>query len=106
MGGTASAGLGLCEAEQVVHARYEVFGERVQHTHPAPLDISSLAARAAAHPGQVVAVEALWDGDTGHNWFVLLVAILDNPSGEGPLATVHHRPGGPPPGTAAVPTAA
>ncbi|MEV0375731.1 hypothetical protein AB0I10_39355 [Streptomyces sp. NPDC050636] len=94
-------GLGLREAEQVVHARYEVFTERVRHTQPDPLDVSSLAARAAAHPGRVAAVEALWDGDTVHDWFVLLVAVLVNPSGEGHLATVHHRPDGPPPGAAA-----
>ncbi|MFI7413679.1 hypothetical protein ACIBU0_33985 [Streptomyces sp. NPDC049627] len=94
-------GLGLHEAEQVVHARYETLGDRVQHTAPDPLDVSSLAARAAAHPGRVAAVEALWDGDTVHDWFVLLVAVLDDPAGEGPLATVHHRPGGPPVGTAA-----
>ncbi|MET8030299.1 hypothetical protein [Streptomyces avermitilis] len=40
-------------------------------------------------------VEALWDGDTFHDWFVLLVAVLDDPAGEGRLATVHHRVGGP-----------
>lgn len=95
-------GLGLREAEQVVHARYTVLGERVRHTQPDPLDVSSLTARAAAHPGRVAAIEALWDGDTVHDWFVLLLAILDDPSGEGHLATVYHRRGGPPPGTAAV----
>ncbi|WP_031511388.1 hypothetical protein [Streptomyces megasporus] len=94
-------GLGLREAEQVVHARYEALGDRVQRTPPDPLDLPSLAARAAALPGRVVAVEALWDGDTVHGWFVVLVAVLDDPAGEGHLATVHHRPGGPPPGTAA-----
>jgi hypothetical protein len=57
-------GLGLCEDEQVVHARYESFGDRVRCTQPDPLDVSSLAARAGAYPGQVAAVEALWDGDT------------------------------------------
>ncbi|MGW4034404.1 hypothetical protein ACWEFL_34780 [Streptomyces sp. NPDC004838] len=94
-------GLGLREAEQVVHARYEVLGDRVRYTRPDPLDVSSLAARAAAHPGRVAAVEALWDGDTVHDWFVLLIAVLDDPSGEGHLATVRHRTGEPPPGTAA-----
>ncbi|MFB7109447.1 hypothetical protein [Streptomyces sp. NPDC056190] len=94
-------GLGLREAEQVVHARYEIYGDRVRRTQPDPLDVSSLAARAGAHPGRVAAVEALWDGDTIHDWFVLLIAVLDDPSGEGHLATVYHRTGGPPPGTAA-----
>ncbi|MEV8314740.1 hypothetical protein AB0Q95_11260 [Streptomyces sp. NPDC059900] len=94
-------GLGLREAEGVVHARYEFLGERVQRTPPDPLDLPSLAARAAALPGEVAAVEALWDGDTVHDWFVLLVAVLDDPPEDGYLATVYHRPGGPPPGPAA-----
>ncbi|MFG3350306.1 hypothetical protein ACGF1Z_35310 [Streptomyces sp. NPDC048018] len=94
-------GLGLHEAERVVHLRYEVLGEQVQRTPPDPLDAPSLVARAAALPGRVAAVEALWDGDTVHDWFVLLVAVLDAPEGEGHLATVHHRPDGSPPGVAA-----
>ncbi|MGW7408552.1 hypothetical protein ACWGI9_33520 [Streptomyces sp. NPDC054833] len=94
-------GLGVIDAERVVHSRYEVLGDRVRRTQPDPLDVTSLAARAAAHPGRVAAVEALWDGDTVHDWFVLLVAVLEDPSGEGHLATVYHRAGGPPPGAAA-----
>lgn len=89
-------GVGLYEAERVVHARYEALGDRVQRTPPDPLDLSSLAARAAVLPGCVAAVEALWDGDTVHDWFVLLVAVLDAPDGEGHLATVYHRPDGAP----------
>ncbi|MDX3486833.1 hypothetical protein [Streptomyces sp. ID05-18] len=94
-------GVGLHEAERVVHARYEALGDRVQRTPPDPLDLPSLAARAAALPGRVTAVEALWDGDTVHGWFVLLVAVLDAPEGEGHLATVYHRSDGPPPGVVA-----
>jgi hypothetical protein len=94
-------GVGLHEAEQVVLARYEALGDRVQRTPPDPLDLPSLAARAAALPGRVAAVEALWDGDTVHGWFVLLVAVLDTSEGEGHLATVYHRPDSPPPGVAA-----
>jgi hypothetical protein len=94
-------GVGLHEAERVVHARYEALGDRVQRTPPDPLDIPSLAGRAAALPGRVAAVEAMWDGDTVHDWFVLMVAVLDSPEGEGHLATVYHRPDGSPPGVAA-----
>ncbi|MEU6669639.1 hypothetical protein [Streptomyces sp. NPDC046727] len=94
-------GLGVPEAERVVHARYEALGDRVRRTPPDPLDVTSLAARALAQPGRVAAIEALWDGDTVHDWFVLLVAVLEEPSGEGHLATVLHRRGGPAPGTAA-----
>jgi len=94
-------GVGLHEAEQMVHARYEALGDRVQRTPPDPLDLPSLAARAAVLPGRVAAVEALWDGDTVRGWFVLLVAVLDAPDGESHLATVCHRPDGSPPGVAA-----
>jgi hypothetical protein len=94
-------GVGLHEAERVVHARYEALGDRVERTPPDPLDLPSLVARAEALPGRVVAVEAFWDGDTVHDWFVLLVAVLDAPDGEGHLATLYHRSDGPPPGVAA-----
>lgn len=73
----------------------------MRRTPPDPLDLPALAARAAALPGRVAAVEALWDGDTTHDWFVLLVAVLDSPAGEGRLATVHRRPDGSAPGAAA-----
>ncbi|MFF8958005.1 hypothetical protein [Streptomyces sp. NPDC014894] len=94
-------GLGLHEAELVVHKRYEALGDRVRFRPPDPLDVRSLAARAAALPGRVTAVEAVWDGDTVHDWFVLLVAVLERPAGEGSLATVHHGPGGSAPAPAA-----
>lgn len=94
-------GVGLHEAERAVHARYEALGDRVRRTPPDPLDLPSLAARAADAPGRVVAVEAIWDGDTVHDWFVLLIAVLDSPEGESRLATVLHRRDGPPPGAAA-----
>ncbi|GHH83466.1 hypothetical protein [Streptomyces capitiformicae] len=94
-------GLDLCEAQKIVHTRYEALVDRVRHTPPDPLDVPSLTARAAAHPGRVAAIEALWDGDTVHGWFVDLVAVLEDPEGEARLATVHHRPEGPSPATAA-----
>ncbi len=94
-------GMRLYEAEQVVNARYEALGDRVQRAAPDPLDVSSLATRAAALTGRVVAVEALWDGDTRHGWFVELVAVLDDLPGEGRLATVHCHPDGSLPGATA-----
>ncbi|MET9774651.1 hypothetical protein ABZ023_10330 [Streptomyces sp. NPDC006367] len=45
-------GVGLHEAERVVQARYEALGDRVQRTPSHPLDLPSLAARAA--PSQAV----------------------------------------------------
>jgi hypothetical protein len=94
-------GLGLHDAERVVHARYEALGDRVRIRPPDPLDVPSLAARAAALPGRVAAVEAVWDGDTVHDWFVELLAVLDDPAGEGHLATLHHRRGEAPPNAVA-----
>ncbi|WP_307787203.1 MULTISPECIES: hypothetical protein [Streptomyces] len=73
----------------------------MRYRQPDPLDVPSLAARAAALPGRVAAIEAYWDGDTVHDWFVILVAVLEEPSGHGHLATVCHRRGGPAPGSAA-----
>jgi hypothetical protein len=50
----------------------------------------------------VAALQALWDGDTVHDRFVLLVAVLNALEGrEGYLAAVDNRPDGPPPGAAA-----
>lgn len=94
-------GLGLHEAEQVVAARYTALGDRVRYGPPDPVDLPSLAARAGALPGCVAAIEALWDGDTVHDWFVLLVAVLDGPAGEGHLAAIYQSRGGPGPGVVA-----
>lgn len=57
-------GLGLHEAQLVVHDRYLRHGDRVARTPDSPLDAVSLAARADGCPGRVVAIEAVWDGDT------------------------------------------
>ncbi|MEU3403326.1 hypothetical protein ABZ766_05120 [Streptomyces sp. NPDC006670] len=38
--------------------------------------------RAAGVAGRVVAVEAVWDGDTVHDWFVVLPAIAEDPDTE------------------------
>ncbi|MEX0168850.1 hypothetical protein [Streptomyces sp. LMG1-1-1.1] len=83
-------GLGIHDAELVVHHRYLHHGDRVARTPDSPLDQESLAARAAGCPGRVVAIEAVWDGDTVHDWFVELLAITDGPAGERTLATIHH----------------
>ncbi|CAM5610251.1 hypothetical protein GCM10010222_46210 [Streptomyces tanashiensis] len=84
-------GLGLHEAEEVVHARYLHHGDRIARTPLSPLDLESLAARASGCPGSVVAIEAVWDGDTVHDWFVILLAVSAEPAGEHPLATVYRE---------------
>ncbi|MDR6979521.1 hypothetical protein J2X68_006257 [Streptomyces sp. 3330] len=82
-------GVGLHEAQLVVHERYLHHGDRIARTPDDPLDLESLAARAAGAPGRVVAIEVVWDGDTFHDWFVVLYAVTADPEGEHPLATVH-----------------
>ncbi|XXZ50653.1 hypothetical protein AAGT00_21325 [Streptomyces cavourensis] len=82
-------GLGLREAQILVHDRYLHHGGRVARTPDSPLDVESLAARAAGCSGRVVAIEAVWDGDTVHDWFVCLMAITADPVGERCLATVY-----------------
>ncbi|MFH9551816.1 hypothetical protein ACIBAH_30970 [Streptomyces sp. NPDC051445] len=84
-------GLDLHEAQVVVHERYSHHGDRIARTPDDPLDLDSLTARAAGAPGRVVAVEAVWDGDTVHDWFVTLYAVTADPDGEQVLATVYRR---------------
>ncbi|MEV6394663.1 hypothetical protein AB0M39_07755 [Streptomyces sp. NPDC051907] len=84
-------GLGLNDAQLVVHDRYLHHGDRVARTPDSPLDLESLAARAAGAPGRVVAIEAVWDGDTVHDWFVNLLAVTADPTGEHPLATIYWK---------------
>ncbi|OII66295.1 hypothetical protein BJP40_13780 [Streptomyces sp. CC53] len=82
-------GMSLVDAQAVVDDRYRHHGERVVPVPDDPLDVESLAARASAAPGRVVAIEAVWDGDTVHDWFVDLLAVTtDCPAGHR-LATVY-----------------
>ncbi|MEU1889893.1 hypothetical protein [Streptomyces pristinaespiralis] len=82
-------GLGLAGAQLVVNARYLHHGDTIARTPDDPLDVESLAARAAGAPGRVVAIEAVWDGDTVHDWFVELLAVTTEPDADHPLATVY-----------------
>lgn len=82
-------GIGLRDAQLLVHERYLRYGDRIARTPESPLDLDSLAARAAGVAGRIVVVEAVWDGDTVHDWFVDLLAVTAEPSGEHRLATVY-----------------
>ncbi len=84
-------GIGLHEAEMVVHERYVFHGDRIARTPESPLDLESLTVLTSGLPGRVAAIEAVWDGDTVHGWFVNLLAITDDAAGERHLATVHNR---------------
>nr|WSX51351.1 hypothetical protein OG409_21860 [Streptomyces sp. NBC_00974] len=88
---TRTQGVGLNEAQELVHTRYEALGDRVARTPDSPLDLESLAARASGigAGARVVAIEAVWDGDTVHDWFVLLLAVTEDPPGDRELATVY-----------------
>ncbi|MGW1323390.1 hypothetical protein ACWD64_12740 [Streptomyces antibioticus] len=99
-----AAGLGLTDAQRVVHEQYVRLGDRIARTPDDPLDLDSLTALAAGAPGRVVAVEAVWDGDTVHDWFVNLLAVTTAPDGDHRLATVYrgravHHLDGEDPGT-------
>ncbi|MFI8237798.1 hypothetical protein ACIF83_11170 [Streptomyces sp. NPDC085866] len=82
-------GLGLTEAQTVAHDRYLHHGDRIARTPDSPLDLESLAARAAGCPGRVLAIEAVRDGDTTHDWFVDLLAVTAEPTGEQRLVTIY-----------------
>ncbi|MCX5586237.1 hypothetical protein ACFV0H_08555 [Streptomyces erythrochromogenes] len=84
-------GIGLHEAQLVVHERYVLLGDRIARTPECPLDLESLSALVSGLPGRVAAIEAVWDGDTVHDWFVKLLAITDDPAEERHLATVYSR---------------
>ncbi|MEU3791104.1 hypothetical protein [Streptomyces fructofermentans] len=81
-------GLGVHEAQLVVHGRYVHHSGGITRAPDRPLDPDSLAARAAECPGRVVAIEAVWDGDTVHDWFVDLLAVTEDPAGDHRLATI------------------
>ncbi|MFF7635063.1 hypothetical protein ACFZB9_18175 [Kitasatospora sp. NPDC008050] len=87
--GLVPHGIGLDTAQLIVNDRYLHHGDRIARTPESPLDLESLAYRAAGCTGRVVAIEAVWDGDTVHDWFVVLLAVTADPAGEVHLATVH-----------------
>ncbi|GAA2626840.1 hypothetical protein GCM10010425_24990 [Streptomyces spororaveus] len=81
--------VGLKQAQLIVSMRYEHHGDRVARTPDCPIDFDSLAALAHGIPGRVVAIEAVWDGDTVHDWFVNLLALTEEPVGQKCLATIY-----------------
>ncbi|MDH6143779.1 alkanesulfonate monooxygenase SsuD/methylene tetrahydromethanopterin reductase-like flavin-dependent oxidoreductase (luciferase family) [Kitasatospora sp. GP30] len=88
--GRASHGIGLNTAQAIVADRYEHYGDRIARTPDSPLDLDSLAYRAAGFPGRILAIEAIWDGDTVHDWFVELLAVTEDPETDHHLATVYY----------------
>ncbi|MBO6935287.1 MAG: hypothetical protein JJ863_09930 [Deltaproteobacteria bacterium] len=74
-------------AQQIVDERRRDLGLRLR---PAIAEVTLDAVRQAAgpHAERVVAIEALWDGDT-HGWFVVLLAITRIDDGDTPFGEVH-----------------
>ncbi|MFJ6835487.1 hypothetical protein [Streptomyces sp. NPDC091209] len=87
--GRVPHGIGLDTAQLIANDRYLHYGDRIAREPESPLDLESLACRAAGCAGRVVAIEAVWDGDTVHDWFVQLLAITADPAGEAQMATVY-----------------
>ncbi|MER5487495.1 hypothetical protein ABT024_30385 [Streptomyces sp. NPDC002812] len=87
--GLVPHGIGVGTAQLIANDRYLHYGDQIAREPESPLDLESLAYRAAGCGGRVVAIEAIWDGDTVHDWFVRLLAITAEPAGEAPMATVY-----------------
>ncbi|MFG2998536.1 hypothetical protein [Streptomyces sp. NPDC048340] len=81
--------IGVGTAQLIANDRCLHYGDRIAREPESPLDLESLAYRAAGCAGRVVAIEAIWDGDTVHDWFVRLLAITADPAGEAQMATVY-----------------
>lgn len=64
--------MGLHDALDVVHLEQERLGAA---TSPPLPTIEELTERARRHPTASV-IEAVWDGDTFRDWFVLLLAVI------------------------------
>ncbi|MFH8684983.1 hypothetical protein [Streptomyces lydicus] len=87
--GLVAHDIGVGTAQLIVNDRYLHHGDRVARTPESPLDLESLTYRASGCVGRIAAIEALWDGDTVHDWFVRLLAVTVDPAGEQGLATVY-----------------
>ncbi|WP_198539257.1 hypothetical protein [Streptomyces graminilatus] len=87
--GRVPHGIGVGTAQLIANERYVHYGDQIARAPESPLDLESLAYRAAGCGGRIVAVEAIWDGDTVHDWFVQLLAVTADRPGEVQLATVY-----------------
>ncbi|MGW1638433.1 hypothetical protein [Streptomyces lavendulae] len=81
--------IGAATAQMIASDRYLHYGDLVAREPESPLDLESLACRAAGCAGRIVAIEAIWDGDTVRDWFVRLLAITSDPVWETHMATIY-----------------
>ncbi|MFH9742735.1 hypothetical protein ACH4MA_34250 [Streptomyces roseolus] len=82
-------GIGVATATAIVSDRYAYYGDRIAREPHTPVDQESLLRLVGGVPGRVVAIEAVWDGDTVRDWFVRLLAITADPAEEHALALIH-----------------
>ncbi|MFJ6777715.1 hypothetical protein [Streptomyces yangpuensis] len=87
--GLVPDGIGVGTAQAIVHDRYAHHGDRIARAPDTPLDQESLIRRVGGIDGRVEAIEAVWDGDTVHGWFVRLLAVTADPAAEYALAFIH-----------------
>ncbi|MFD9411671.1 hypothetical protein ACFWBN_32300 [Streptomyces sp. NPDC059989] len=87
--GLVPHGIEVGTAQLIANDRHLHYGDQIAREPESPLDLESLAYRAAGCGGRIVAIEAIWDGDTVHDWFVQLLAITADPAGEAQMATIH-----------------
>ncbi|MFD5493276.1 hypothetical protein ACTWJ9_30175 [Streptomyces sp. GDS52] len=80
---------GLYDCQRAVMARYQELAGRIDRAPALPRDVETLAARIRRLLGRLAALEAVWDGDTD-GWFVVLIAVLDDPQHEVDLAWIRH----------------
>ncbi|MGW6984198.1 hypothetical protein ACWGE1_32935 [Streptomyces sp. NPDC054932] len=81
--------IGVATAQLIVSDRYAHYGDRIARAPDTPLDHESLVRRAGGILGRIAAIEAVWDGDTVHGWFVRLLAITVDPAEQHALAFIH-----------------
>ncbi|GJF35006.1 hypothetical protein KNE206_77060 [Kitasatospora sp. NE20-6] len=81
--------IGAGTAQLIVGDRYEHYGDRIARDPLSPLDLDSLVCRAAGWAVPILAIEAIWDGDTVHDWFVILLAVTEDPEETKSVATVY-----------------
>ncbi|MFG2395315.1 hypothetical protein ACGFYF_41660 [Streptomyces lavendulae] len=87
--GLVPHGIGVGTAQLIANDRYVHYGDLIAREPESPLDLESLACRAAGCSGRIAAIEAIWDGDTVCDWFVRLLAITSDPAEETQMATVY-----------------
>lgn len=67
----------IAEAQVLLSARRRQLGVPLDPPEP---EAAELATELKAMHPSLLAVEALWDGDTVHDWFVLRVAVVRDPA--------------------------